>query len=73
MVLVTDKERFSGIGIFYRPSFLNGVASVIFTLNYSFITEALDEGKVKHISFVEEHLQSYLGYYLNKLCPRESH
>lgn len=44
-----------------------------FNLNYSFIAEALSEGKVKHISFVKEHLQSYLGYYVNKLHPWESH
>lgn len=71
-MLVTDKERFRGMGIFIgRPSWMELLA-LWFNLNYSFITEALNEGKVKHISFVKEHLQSYLGYYANKLRPRES-
>lgn len=53
MVLVTDKERFSGIVVFLtgHHSSMELLVLYCFTLNYSFITEALDEGKVKHISF----------------------
>lgn len=70
-MLVTDKERFRGMGIFIgHPSWM---LALWFNLNYSFITETLNERKVKHISFVKEHLQSYLGYYVNKPFPRESH
>lgn len=73
VVLVTDDERFSGVGIFIGHSSSLEFPVLCFTLNYTFITEALVEGKVKYVSFVKEYPQSYLDYYLNKLRPRESH